>query len=262
MHLIRFVKSLFKSIGVAFSIYSKIPMPRFDWDSDDMKYHLVFFPWVGLTIGVLQWLWMKIAMRLDVDATVFGLLSAVIIIAVTGGFHLDGYMDTCDALHSYQSRERKLEILKDPHIGAFSVICLTGLVLSYVSLSAWLYDGMYINEWMVACLGFALARSLSGTMVMNLKPAKEDGMLRSESDNSSKIVSVFLWAESIIIIIAMVVISPKAMAFSIVAVALFTLWFKNMIYRQLGGITGDMAGYYVCVAEMLMTVSVLLSGLI
>ena len=40
------------------------------------------------------------------------------------GFHVDGFMDTMDALHSYQPRERKLEILKDSHIGAFSVIKL------------------------------------------------------------------------------------------------------------------------------------------
>ena len=37
---------------------------------------------------------------------------------------MDGFLDTCDALHSYRPRERKLEILKDSHIGAFAVIML------------------------------------------------------------------------------------------------------------------------------------------
>ena len=44
--------------------------------------------------------------------------------AVTGGFHIDGFMDTMDAFHSYKPREEKLAILKDSHIGAFAVIML------------------------------------------------------------------------------------------------------------------------------------------
>ena len=48
---------------------------------------------------------------------------------VTGGFHVDGFLDTCDALHSYQSMEKKQEILKDPHIGAFAVLSLLTAVL-------------------------------------------------------------------------------------------------------------------------------------
>ena len=41
------LKKIGKAFVVAFSLYSKIPMPRFNWESEDMKYHLCFFPWVG-----------------------------------------------------------------------------------------------------------------------------------------------------------------------------------------------------------------------
>lgn len=47
-------------------------------------------------------------------------------------FHADGFMDTMDALHSYRDRERKLEILKDSHIGAFAVICFVMYELIYL----------------------------------------------------------------------------------------------------------------------------------
>ena len=40
------------------------------------------------------------------------------------GIHLDGYADTIDAISSYGDREKKLQILKDPHTGAFAVIGL------------------------------------------------------------------------------------------------------------------------------------------
>ena len=49
---------------------------------------------------------------------------SIIPILITGGFHIDGFMDTQDAINSYKPREKKLEILKDPHIGAFAVISL------------------------------------------------------------------------------------------------------------------------------------------
>ena len=50
---------------------------------------------------------------------------------VTGGIHLDGFMDTTDARSSYGDREKKLAILKDSHVGAFAVIgCSFYLILS------------------------------------------------------------------------------------------------------------------------------------
>ena len=58
----------------------------------------------------------------EIEGILYPLMAPSIPLLVTGGFHLDGYMDTMDALHSYQKKEKKLEILKDPHIGAFSVI--------------------------------------------------------------------------------------------------------------------------------------------
>ena len=49
-------------------------------------------------------------------------MAVIIPLVITGGFHVDGFMDTVDAIRSYRSKEEKLEILKDPHIGSFAVI--------------------------------------------------------------------------------------------------------------------------------------------
>ena len=48
---------ILKSFAVAFSMYSRIPMPRFKWDEKDMRYHLIFFPLVGAVIGGTLMLW-------------------------------------------------------------------------------------------------------------------------------------------------------------------------------------------------------------
>ena len=87
-----------------------------------MKYALCFFPWVGLAVGavsaVLFWLLQQIGAGSMLRAAV---LTAVPVL-VTGGIHLDGYLDTMDALSSWREKQRRLEILKDPHAGAFAII--------------------------------------------------------------------------------------------------------------------------------------------
>ena len=50
-------KKIGKSIAIAFSMYSKIPMPQFEWKEEDMRYSMCFFPFVGIVIGLLSWVW-------------------------------------------------------------------------------------------------------------------------------------------------------------------------------------------------------------
>ena len=68
--------------------------------------------------------WAVLCEKFAVGNVCYALIGAAIPLMISGGFHVDGYMDTMDAFHSYQSREKKLEILKDSHIGAFAAIML------------------------------------------------------------------------------------------------------------------------------------------
>ena len=54
---------IIKGFVIAFSIYSKIPVPQFDWKEEDMQYHLCFFPLIGLIIGALEAGWFFLAKR-------------------------------------------------------------------------------------------------------------------------------------------------------------------------------------------------------
>lgn len=96
------MKTIWNNFKVAFAMYSKIPMPPADWEKENMKYALCFFPWVGLAVGavsaVLFWLLQQIGAGSMLRAAV---LTAVPVL-VTGGIHLDGYLDTMDALSSWR----------------------------------------------------------------------------------------------------------------------------------------------------------------
>ena len=85
---------------------------------------MCFFPWIGGVIGLFFFGWAVLCEKFAVGNVCYALIGAAIPLMISGGFHVDGYMDTMDAFHSYQSREKKLEILKDSHIGAFAAIML------------------------------------------------------------------------------------------------------------------------------------------
>lgn len=239
-------KIWFKSIAVAFSMYSKIPMPRFVWKSEDMKYHLCFFPWIGALIGVLEASWYQMSRPWQTPFLTLCVMAAIPLL-VTGGFHVDGFLDTCDALHSYQSMEKKREILKDPHIGAFAVLSLlTALLLGMGFLSV-------IGEpkaILAFAFSFFLSRCLSGLSVVLWKSA-HDGMLQTSALTADKkCVAVVLAVQ---LLIGSVVLLSLTGRYGLVALGCLLgsfLYYRWMSHKQFGGITGDLAGYFVTTSEL------------
>ena len=248
------LKAIWKAFVVAFSIYSKIPMPRFNWESDDMKYHLCFFPWIGAVIGGVEWLWYQVCTWKEISAYPFAMVALAIPILITGGFHLDGFMDTCDARHSYQPVEKKLEILKDPHVGAFAVICVMAYLLLAGGGVGILYDHAGGQRIMaVPCLGFFLARGLSGISVVTMQGAKKKGMLQTFSDTAvKKTVIVILALQVLLCAAGMLALDLATGGVVICAAALAYAYYGWMSRKEFGGITGDLAGYFTSLAELLM----------
>jgi adenosylcobinamide-GDP ribazoletransferase len=62
------------------------------------------------------------------------ILTLAVWVWLTGGLHLDGWMDAADALFSYRSRERMLEIMKDSRVGAMGVIACVLLLMLKAAL--------------------------------------------------------------------------------------------------------------------------------
>ena len=171
---VKCIMKLIRSCIVSFSMYSKIPMPQFKWNDDDMKYMLVFFPWIGAVIGLLLMLWKYIYSHFGVADICYVCIGALIPMAVTGGFHIDGFMDTMDAFHSYKPREEKLAILKDSHIGAFAVIMLAAYGLLFMGAFSQIMND---KAFIVFCAGFFISRCLSGIAVVSFNRQKSDGCI-------------------------------------------------------------------------------------
>lgn len=244
---------IIKSFFISFSIYSKIPVPQFAWKEEDMRYTLCFFPWIGAVIGALELLWFWLCGWLGIGTLCYTAVGTAIPLVISGGFHVDGFVDTMDAFHSYQNRERKLEILKDSHIGAFAVIML---MLYYL-----IYAGAFseIRQWKsmgVLAAGFFASRCLSGIGVVSFPSAKSDGLLYLFASSAHEwIVKISLYVQLLLCFGLMLVINIRTGSAVIFAALGSFAYYRYRSIKELGGITGDTAGFFVTVCEAVMVVA-------
>ena len=159
-----------QTIAVAFAMFSALPVPQFAWNQKNMRYAMCAFPLIGVVIGGLWCLCGALPLPMPAKAAGFCLIP----VWVTGGIHLDGYADTCDALSSYGDREKKLEILKDPHCGAFAVIRLCSYFAAYLALCACVDFTPRVG--LCWTLALVLERALSGLAVASFPMAKNTGL--------------------------------------------------------------------------------------
>lgn len=242
------MKSVINSLIIAIAMYSKIPMPKVDWNEKNMKYSICFFPLVGVVIGVLLYAWGRICIACGFGQVCFALVGAVIPVIVTGGIHVDGFMDTADALHSYAEKEKKLEILKDPHIGAFSVIAV---ICYFLLFAAGLTQVWKSEHLLLLAFGFVISRTLSGMSLVWFPGAKKDGLLyRFSSTAHKQTVRMVLVAVLAGCFLSVVFIDPVIGAVMSLAAMWVWTYYYYMSKKQFGGITGDVAGYFLCLCEL------------
>ncbi len=244
------------SFIISFSMYSRIPMPRIDWTSKRMKYALCFFPLIGVVIGAMDIVAYYICELLNCGEIFRTFFLTSIPLLITGGIHMDGYLDVTDARHSYGEREKKLEILKDPHTGAFAII---GLGL-YLLLYAGAVSELVTNDIVLLPCALMLERALSGYSVVAFPKAKKDGLAAEFSKKAeTKTVQICMIVFAIIAIIGMIMAEPvRGAATSAAAIITFVCYYHFAI-REFGGMNGDLAGHFLqsCERNMIIMLAIM-----
>lgn len=250
--------SFFKSLTLTFAMYSKIPMPMIEWDKKSMEWVFTCFPLVGVVIGGALWLWLTLAHWLNLGSSLTAVVALLIPIALSGGIHLDGLCDTCDALGSHQSRERKLEIMKDSHIGAFGVI---GCVLYLLTLFAVWGEMTLSGETLVLLAGVpVVSRSWVSLAAVTRKNARGSGMLATFTNAANRRWNQMfagLWLAAGLIAFCMWSTVGCWMAAASALVALYAYWVTE---KEFGGLTGDLAGWYLQLLELGMLLAAAIAG--
>lgn len=255
---------------IAISMYSKIPMPAVEWTKDRMSHVMGFFPFVGVFEGILLWLWLSVGGdRLLISQTALALVGGVLPLLVTGGIHMDGFLDTMDAIHSYGSREKKLEILKDPHLGAFAVISFgiymllyLGVFSEYVSLTRQLPENRRLACYGALGVLFIMERAFSGFSVITFPQAKKEGLaagFEAAAKKKGDCILLCLWmAGSSFLFLSLFQNTATGgiklgilVVLSLFAVLLFLFFcYRRMAVKEFGGVTGDLAGWFLQVCEL------------
>ena len=243
---------MIRSLISALQMYSQIPTPRIEWNDENKKYALGFFPIIGIIIGFALLLWRFICNQLHFQQFLFGAGATMIPIVITGGIHLDGFADVTDARASFASREKKLEIMSDPHIGSFAAI--------KISLFLLIHAGFFsqITDWKpIICISttYILSRAFSAFLAIFIPSAKNNGSLYAFVKPAHKINSLILLTFWIIVASLILIYTSISMAICYFLFSLvILLHFRTIIQKEFGGISGDMCGWFLQHYELIMLI--------
>ena len=208
-------------------------------DTETFSHSLFWFPAVGLMIGLMQAALGYFGTRFNWNE-----LSAALVvlsgIAITRGMHADGLADMADGFWGGRTRESALRIMKDPNVGSFGAIALSGMMLlkwiaifKLVGLGAFEFiaAGVLLARWVQVLLASALpyARREGGTAQSFVSGA---GGLHIMVTSFLTLVFLFPLLHADIYAIAAVITAVLA------AAALTGV----LSYRKIGGVTGDVLG--------------------
>lgn len=241
------MKTVMGAAAAAFSMFSALPVPQVPWDQRNMRWMLAAFPLVGLAAGGLCWAWAAACEALALPEVLRGAGLCLLPVWVTGGVHLDGYADVWDALDSHAPTERRQEILKDPHMGAFAAIRLGCWLLADFALWTALprYDGPAF------LMGFCLSRALSGLSVAVFPLAPRSGLARSFAEAADQQLACVLGVLAALLAMGLCLRGTGGAAMVLAAVWVF-LRCRRLARREFGGFSGDLAGWFLQTAELWM----------
>jgi len=201
-------------------------------------------PWIGAGIGIFT---SSVWLYLDASPLFLAFTIVFIGIAVSGGLHLDGFVDTSDAFFSYRNIEKRHEILADPRIGAFGAMALLFFIMGKIILLAEIITLNGLKwEWLIV-LPF-LARAGMVYYFIITPAARDKGLaafFKKRFDHRKLLVTTL-----ILIVVGsgfIAVISESVLIAVISFVLLFSCahLYKHWTKKQFGGVTGDLSGAFV-----------------
>ena len=243
------IKAFLCSICLAFTCFSRIPVPQVEWNAQNMRFMMAGFPLIGVFIGLFVWLWSLLSGAASFGPLLTGAGLVLIPAAVSGAIHLDGFCDVIDALSSHAEPERKREILKDPHVGAFAPICIACYLILYVAVAS--EFALSLNAVLAFAATFVISRCVSSFCVLAIARSSDNGMLASfqvSADKKPVLVVVFL-------IFALACgfcawWSVPAAAILVVVAVVATALIVRMARKEFGGWSGDLAGFLLQTLEL------------
>lgn len=206
------------------------------WFPDDFARSVPYFPLVGGIMGALMWGAARIGMLAGFSGNVMGLFLVMAELFFIGTLMYDGFMDTADGVFSGRTRERKLEIMQDSHVGANAVIGAIILILAKVTL---------FGSFQPADLGpllasmYIITRTLMVIYILKFPNARPGGLGEMFKTGGSPVYLLLAVAFAAGMLFFLGPVWCKLAVISCIpciALAFYLKW-------NLGGLTGDTFGF-------------------
>lgn len=233
---------------LAVRFLTRLPTPQIgDFTPEDQSRSAAFFPAVGMIVGAI--VGAAVAALAWIDPWAGALAGVVLWVWVTGGLHLDGLGDVTDAFGAaHRDPQRFLDVLRDPHIGAFGVMAITLQITAKLVLLASLARAS--PPWAILLVP-AWARW--GALVWShAAPPLKTGLAERFSSSVGR-ATIIGWG--VALALASVWVEPWLLA-AIPAVTMISLYWR----RRLGGVTGDCLGAGIEVTESLLLLALVAAG--
>lgn len=237
------MKENFCAFAMCQSMFCAIPFPGNLWEEKARGKMLLFLPLVGLEIGAVWALAAWLCRILTLPELVAGLVTALCPYVLTGGIHLDGFMDVTDAVRSWRDVARRREILKDSHVGSFAVVGLAMLLLGQFAFAASVPETAKLGTLILLP---AVSRCGSALAVTALPP-----MSTSQYAAQKKPKSHMIWLACMTLaLLAVGFVWLGKYGFALVGcLAGYGLALRRA-YKSLEGMNGDVAGYALTIGEL------------
>jgi adenosylcobinamide-GDP ribazoletransferase len=203
---------------------------------------MAFFPVVGLFLGAVLWT-ANVVLGLFLPDRVTDLALLAVLAVLTGAIHWDGLMDTADALGV--PPERRLEVLKDVHVGSFGMLALVFMAgaqwAGLSALSGWEHGAAVLlfpiwGRWLMGFVTYGMAdlrqgEGLAGAFIAQLE------------------VRHLLWGGGFAF--ACTLLLTGVFRGLVVLMGLMAVgWcLRRLFLRAFGGVSGDLIGASCCVGE-------------
>lgn len=235
------MKKFFIGFAIAWNMLTNIPIFKiYTFKEGYSAYACTSYGIVGFILGLIVYLMSLITHTIEPQVLVKILIFSFYTFSY-GALHLDGLFDSLDAIFLKASKEKLLSVLKDPHLGAFSVIF--GTLFLIIKLCAF----VYLKD-MIFFILIAAASRYSVIFSMRYFPYISNGM----AQNAKKELKNYHVIIASLIMLAICSIISKYAIFVLIFSIFLNLHAGSLIKRKFGGLNGDFYGFLIEINEIVL----------
>ncbi len=239
------------SFLLALQFLTVLPLKVKQFNEERMAWALVFFPVVGLFLGLILAGLNTLFSGLGILPAVINIILVITLVILTGGLHMDGLSDTADAfLSGGKGKEEMLKIMHDPHIGVMGVLSLISIILLKIGL----LSSMSVIVKPAALILMCILSRWAVVMVMYLFPyARQEGKAKLFMQGLN--LKVLLASLIIVLVFSFSIWGLKG--WLVLLVISGCAYLINLaIAKKIGGVTGDTLGATIEIMEVVILLTV------